>query len=418
MGRKSSDYYYRQPRYYSKFRCIGGECPESCCDGWQIDWLSNEYNKLKNADSSDELKRCIDESFEHITENDKDLYRIIMEYRIAFEDVENGESISKREYKCPFHNKETGLCNIQKELGEKYLGNVCTLYPRLITRRKNVLFRSCTLSCPAVIDLLYEDEDAVKLENYIARDISNINPMAITWDIDDIVKKHPIIEHRFAMTDFFSELLSNKKHSVEDSIILGSLAAKHLSDAAEKKEFSKIPQIMKELAPQLNADGASRPLADINPNYQLKFKLVNNTIVQFYSENSRLIDISILHDGNELIVERYIDGLNNFNSAFKDRPFVLRNIFTNLFYNLQMPLKHIDKTIFENYAYFVICCAMIKTIAAAAGYKNDDIAEDFKISVSEISRGIAHNSKKVTDVIDNMKEIGLTSPAHLALIIK
>ena len=27
---------YTVPHYYKKFRCIAGECPDTCCAGWQI----------------------------------------------------------------------------------------------------------------------------------------------------------------------------------------------------------------------------------------------------------------------------------------------------------------------------------------------------------------------------------------------
>lgn len=27
---------YTAPHYYKKFQCIGGDCPDTCCAGWQI----------------------------------------------------------------------------------------------------------------------------------------------------------------------------------------------------------------------------------------------------------------------------------------------------------------------------------------------------------------------------------------------
>lgn len=391
-------FYYRQPRYFNKFSCIGGNCPESCCEKWKIDWFPDELEKLRKADMPDDLKERVSKCF--------------VEERNLFS-VELREDGS-----CPFHNQETGLCDIQKALGAEYLGNTCTCYPRMLRKKDNIIFRRCALTCPAVIDLLYTDKNAMMLENYAIKDFSSINPMIVQYDSDKTVAEHPVIKYRFDMIDFFTPILSNTKRSVEASIVLGALAAKHLSDAAENNRASEIPKIMKDLAPQFNSPATARSVEDIKPNYQLKFKLVNNTIVQFYGGESVLFNISALHDGNELVVERYNEGIENFRNAFKDRDYVLRNIFLNLFYTLNMPLRDKEKTIFENYAYYVICCAMIKTIAAAVGYNKGDIPEEFKLAVAGICRGIAHNSKKVTDVIDNMKELGLTTPAHLALIIK
>ena len=29
--------YIRRPSYYKAFRCIGSDCTENCCIGWEID---------------------------------------------------------------------------------------------------------------------------------------------------------------------------------------------------------------------------------------------------------------------------------------------------------------------------------------------------------------------------------------------
>ena len=28
----------RYPEYYKQFRCLAGECPDTCCVGWEIGW--------------------------------------------------------------------------------------------------------------------------------------------------------------------------------------------------------------------------------------------------------------------------------------------------------------------------------------------------------------------------------------------
>ena len=106
------EHYYIQPKYFRNFRCVGGNCPESCCDGWGISWRICELNRLKTAECSERLAGLIDTSFE--LSDDKLYYDIKL--------GSNG--------RCPFHNSESGLCDIQKELGEAYLGVVCTQYPR------------------------------------------------------------------------------------------------------------------------------------------------------------------------------------------------------------------------------------------------------------------------------------------------
>ena len=55
--------YYRQPKFYRDFHCMGGSCPNSCCAIWRIDWTKEEVEKLKSAECSPELRQLIETSF-------------------------------------------------------------------------------------------------------------------------------------------------------------------------------------------------------------------------------------------------------------------------------------------------------------------------------------------------------------------
>ncbi len=83
-----------------------------------------------------------------------------------------------------------------------------------------------------------------------------------------------------------------------------------------------------------------------------------------------------------------------------------------------MPVGFAKRDPFENYAYFVVAAAAIKTVAAAIGFSEENIIERFKIGVSRICRGLSHSEGKAYYTMDDIKVLGLTSPAHLALIIK
>ena len=119
------DIFYRRPKYFKDFHCIGGECPESCCDKWEVLWEKNELDNLNRASSSDELKSVIEKSFDK-TEREGTFKVILCEDK-----------------RCPFHNHETDLCDIQKQLGERYLGSVCRLYPREYYKRGGTVICSC-----------------------------------------------------------------------------------------------------------------------------------------------------------------------------------------------------------------------------------------------------------------------------------
>ena len=50
------------PHYYSRFQCVAGECPDTCCAGWQImidDASLKKYRKRRDPFGS-RLKNSID----------------------------------------------------------------------------------------------------------------------------------------------------------------------------------------------------------------------------------------------------------------------------------------------------------------------------------------------------------------------
>lgn len=394
------DHIYKQPKYFREFRCIGGECPESCCDGWHIDWKISELENLRLAEISETLKNNVNLSF--YCEEGKDYYTIKL--------CEDG--------RCPFHDRETGLCNIQRELGEKYLGIVCRQYPRHFIENGNYIIRWCVTSCPAIIDILTNNEDAAEIENVLARDQDKIDRSTVVTDSSDAIKKDPIKKKRIELFDFYTRMLLNNTRSIETSIVLTALAVKHLTNAEGKHDFNVMTKIIQDLEPQLNNLATIKSVEEINPNYQLKFKIVNNMLVKFFGNNSKIINIRMLHDGYQLNVENYLKGLENFNAAFENKTYVLKNIITNTFYDMNMPLGKLKRPLFENYAYFALAAASIKTVAAAIGFSGENIKEKFKTCVAEMSRSFSHDIQKADAIAEEIKQMGLTSPAHLALIIK
>ena len=51
--------YIRRPAYYKAFRCIGSDCTENCCIGWEVD-IDDESLEVYNSvggEFGDRLRR-------------------------------------------------------------------------------------------------------------------------------------------------------------------------------------------------------------------------------------------------------------------------------------------------------------------------------------------------------------------------
>ena len=128
---------YTVPHYYKKFRCIAGECPDTCCAGWQIqiDPASlRKYRKIKGP-LGNRLKNEI-----------------------------NWKESCFRQYngRCAFLN-ENDLCDLYLEGGgERAFCRTCRTYPRHIEEFEGLREISLSLSCPAAADLILNCGEPVR----------------------------------------------------------------------------------------------------------------------------------------------------------------------------------------------------------------------------------------------------------------
>ena len=113
-----------QPIYFGQFRCIAGDCPDSCCKEWavQVDAESAAiYRQLPSA-LGDRLRQVLVE--------------------------EDGETVMEIEAgRCPMWRAD-GLCRIQAELGEEALCKTCREFPRILHDYGDFQERQLELSCP------------------------------------------------------------------------------------------------------------------------------------------------------------------------------------------------------------------------------------------------------------------------------
>ena len=113
-----------KPFYFDAFRCIAGDCPDSCCKEWDVqvdDDAAAFYRTLPGA-LGDRLRQVMKE-----------------------EDGETVMTIIDR--RCPMWRQD-GLCRIQAELGHEALCKTCREFPRLTHDYGDFIEYGLELSCP------------------------------------------------------------------------------------------------------------------------------------------------------------------------------------------------------------------------------------------------------------------------------
>ena len=420
--------FFRQPRYYNSFSCIGGSCPTNCCISWRVDWEKDDVEKLKNADCSEHLRSLIDSSFMEFGGK----------YIIKMGEMDEMNEMSAKN-KCPFLT-EDNFCSIQRELGEEYLSNICRTHPRKGILSGNVILNCCHTSCCHVVDTLCSDSECMILENFWHKEKKNIQ--VYIYSQKDFLN-HPELKYRRDFFEFFYEVISDDSYSVETAVTLGAVAAQSISRLVENKAYDKIPDNISALKKQLKNPAQIKKLEELKPNYAVKLgfaKKLNDIILK-----TNMIDL--ISENGTIIADKYDEGMSKFNEAFAERPFALRNIALNLLLDLEIPFRSLGHSIFENYCYYAAAFAVTKLTAAASFINNNnsqtavtpavtvsgngaqavrnlknktktDHEREFKIRLAYINRRFAHNNDNVPIIIDMYKELNCMSPAYIALIVK
>ena len=127
--------YIRRPAYYKAFRCIGSDCTENCCIGWEIDVDEDSlaYYETVPGDFGERLRASI-----------------------APADAQTGEPAHFRldaEERCPLLN-DCNLCEVLLHLGEDKMAQICTDHPRYYEWFSDGREDGLGLCCEAAAELI------------------------------------------------------------------------------------------------------------------------------------------------------------------------------------------------------------------------------------------------------------------------
>ena len=127
------------PDYYSRFRCIAGECRHSCCIGWEIDIDEDSCARYRSVGG--EFGRRLAESIQWGAE--------------PYFKLGEGE-------RCPFLNGGN-LCDIIINMGEEGLCQICADHPRFRNFFDSRTEMGLGLCCEAAAGLVVNNPEPVAL---------------------------------------------------------------------------------------------------------------------------------------------------------------------------------------------------------------------------------------------------------------
>lgn len=143
-----------KPTFYRDFKCIAGDCPDSCCQGWEVDADEQSLRFYSTLDPSLEIKQRID--------------RVLSK-----DEFDNTIFTLAKNKRCPFLNDEN-LCDMHIAIGGEHTPYTCRTFPRFIYDFGSTREIGISFSCPVASDMMY-NADSFDFEQEVNDDLPVLN---------------------------------------------------------------------------------------------------------------------------------------------------------------------------------------------------------------------------------------------------
>ena len=130
------------PKYFNKFTCIAGSCPDTCCAGWEV-VVDKKFQNIYKSSNTPAAKKAVKKMY---TDSDGDVCLKLT----------NG--------RCPMLN-DGNLCEIYIDIGKDALCDVCRTYPRFFKESNGYTIAGISLSCPEAARIILEDDSTKTIDN-------------------------------------------------------------------------------------------------------------------------------------------------------------------------------------------------------------------------------------------------------------
>ena len=204
---------YLKPDYFEDFTCVAGECPDTCCAGWQImiDEESLDYYGEVSGAFGKRLRDSIDWQEGAFYQCDK---------------------------RCAFLN-EKDLCDIYTELGEGALCQTCKNYPRHVEEFEGLREYTLSLSCPVAAEMILGQQ---KFPVFVETEDDAEDELVDEFEDFDILLFTQLEDARAVMMKH----LKDAEMCLEEKMALYLKLAAQMQECIDKGEFFEIDTVIRQ----------------------------------------------------------------------------------------------------------------------------------------------------------------------------
>ncbi|MCZ8523609.1 flagellin lysine-N-methylase [Paenibacillus mucilaginosus] len=399
------------PEYMQRFTCIGGACEDTCCSGWTVNIDEDtfkKYKKVKHAEFKTKLK-------ENVIKNDRN-------------PTKNFAARMKLEQsRCSFLNT-SNLCDIQLNLGENYLCNTCSVYPRRTNKVNGALEQALSVSCPEAARLVMLNEDGILFEQgegkkeaypWISSDIQTRGGKVSDW-------RSFFEEYRYVTIS----ILQNRSYSLEERLLVIGMLFSELQEYIDADKANDIPDVLGSYLKCAEDHTFQGAFDEVAKRLDIQLRLCRELVVlglKHTPGSSRYLECSRdmmsglgIHDEAEdkEIEGRYVSAYGMYYEPFmREHGYMLENYLVNYVFKNCMPLD--SSSLFESYVRMIMHYSLIKIhMVGIAGHDQGLNTGSVIKLIQSISKTFEHSVEYFETIMTLVKENHFMSMPYMSILIK
>lgn len=398
----------RYPVYYNEFKCIGGACEDNCCNGWEINIDKStfkQYEKIQN----EKMKKYIKENI-FIKENCKNV------------EIDYAQIKLNNNDKCPFLGKDNN-CIIQTKLGEEYLSDVCSSFPRIINKIDDYYEVSLDVSCIEAARILLLKKEGIDFEE----NESSLGKHALTIDINSKAQEFKYTNYTYIkeIRNKSIQIIKNRKFKLSERLyMLGCFLESMHKELCYN--FNNVNEFINEY--EVNSFGEKLKINSSNRMLQVSFykeilemmdifecsnyfqNIINKIIIGFrFNKNESLMENSELYLEAYNICEREI---------FQKYDYIFENYLVNYMFKDIFPFSESDMII-NDYIMMLVRFSYIRFFIVGEYLYDHQISKEKIIRVIQsLSKEIEHNKKYMKGILKYIKEYQLDNKRFIGILLQ
>lgn len=391
------------PRYFEEFKCIGGKCEDSCCIGWNIDIdkiTFKKYFKVKDP----EMKRM----FQKNVQNNE---------RCSSDEVDYGIVKLKKDKRCPFLDEEN-YCVIHSNLGEDYLSNVCTCFPRVTNKIDETYEMSLDVACPEAARLILLKEEGIKFVNKEEELGKHIISAQINTNLKEV--KNTPLKYFKEIRDFCIKIIQDRRFSISERVYsLGCFIEQIEEEIQNNNNIIKFIDgyDIALVAKLYSEDDLNLLLGNSNMNYMIQIDLFRKILkilrvdkdvesLRFKEYTNKMLDGYNFGEKENLQgkSEFYIKAFEEYNAKYFDKyNYILENYLVNFIYNNLFPFNEV-MSFFDSYMMLIIRVSFIRFYLVGLYLNSKDESYERIVDFIQVfSKTIEHHKSYLIDSLHYIK---------------